>query len=123
MLQLAELPTQSLTTLSNGSANVLAAMPIVFHSETSVLTCSSKTGTPLPCSRVMANFWPDLIPGPQSVAAVPGFSQTSTPPLLTQPWLVSSFLALVGLYGYGSFVDGLPLIALGVTGGMGLIWT
>ena len=56
MLQLAELPTQSLTTLSKGSAKVLASMPIVFHSETSVLTCSNKTGTPLPYSRVMASF-------------------------------------------------------------------
>src|ERR1700722_16105584 len=120
MLQLEELPTQSLTTLSNGSAKVLASMPIVFHSETSVLTCSSSAGTPLPYSSVTVSFAPFLMPVPQSEAPVPGLSQTSTPPVVAPPCLARSAFAFVGSYGYGFFVDAPPAIAVGVTGGKGL---
>src|ERR1700677_1905114 len=120
MLQFPELPTQSLTTLSKGSGIVVALMPIVFHSDTSVLTWSRRTGTPLPYSSVTSSLSPFAMPAPQSDDPVPGFSHSSIPPVFTQPWVFSNVSAFAGSYGYGLVFDGFLDMALGVTGGSGL---
>src|SRR5215468_2472502 len=49
---------------------------------------------------VNASCWPCVIPAPHLAGSV----QVITPPVSVQPWLVSRFLALAGLNGYGPWL-------------------
>src|SRR6516162_4441290 len=49
---------------------------------------------------VNASCWPCVIPAPHLAGSV----QVITPPVIVQPWLVSSVLALAGLNGYGPWL-------------------
>src|SRR5262249_17561248 len=94
-----QFPPAIAVTWLNGLGSRLILMPIVLAFDCSCVISDAIQSVPVAHGMVELSACPCLTPGPHSA----GWTQVVVPLGTTcQPWLLSSSLALAGLYGNGS---------------------
>src|SRR5579871_6098980 len=94
-----QLPPAIAVTWLNGFGSRFSLMPMVLALDCSCVISDAIQSVPVAYGRLKLSAWPFFTPAPHS----DGLAQVELPLGTTvQPWLVSSCLALAGLYGNGS---------------------